>query len=103
MRAIPERDGVPLKYIIWENYLPDLTPNKDFLDDYVNNAILVGESFTIDAAEVHTFIFNLISHNEESESVIKVYEDKRDIRKDWKAFKSHYEGIGVYSNRITKS
>ena len=33
LRAIPGRDGVPLKYIIRANDLPDLIPNKDFLDD----------------------------------------------------------------------
>ena len=43
-----------------------------------------GEYFTIDASEVHTFIFNIIAHNEEAESVIKLYEDERDRRKDWK-------------------
>ena len=63
MRSIPRRDDVPLKYIIRANDLPDLTPNKDFLDDCVNNATLMGEAFTIDAEEVHTFIVNLIAHN----------------------------------------
>ena len=51
MREISGRDGVPLKYIIRENDLPDLRPNKDFLDDYVNNANLMGEAFTIDVSE----------------------------------------------------
>ena len=64
-----------MKYIIRANDLPDLTPNKDFLDDYVNNATLIVEAFTIDAAEVHTLIVNLIAHNEEAEPVIKVHED----------------------------
>ena len=96
VRVIPRRDGVPLKYIIKANDLPDLTPNKDFLDDYINNATLVGEAFTTDAAEVQKSIVNLISQNEEAESVIKVHEDKRYGRKDWKALKSHYEGIGMY-------
>ena len=39
MRSIPRREDVPLKYIIRENDLPDLTPNKDFLGGYVNNVI----------------------------------------------------------------
>ena len=82
MRAIPGRDGVPLRYIIRANDLPDITQNKNFLCKYVNNATLMGESFTIDAAEVHTFIVNLIVHNEEDESFIKVHEDVRDIRKE---------------------
>ena len=48
------------------------------------------EAFTIDAAEVHTFIVNLIAQNEEAESVIKLYEDEREGRKDWGTLKSHY-------------
>ena len=63
----------------------------------------MGESFTINAAQVHTFIVNLKAYNEEAESFIKVNEDKRDSRKDCKVMKYHYEGIGVYSNDITKA
>ena len=59
MRAIPGRDSVPSKYIIRANDLPDLRPNKDFLDDYVKNATLLSEEFTIDAADVHTYISTL--------------------------------------------
>ena len=103
VRSIPGRGGVTLRYIIRANYLPDLTPNNDFLDDYVNNATLMGEAFNINAVEVNTFIVNLIAQNEEAESVIKVQEDKIDKKKGWKALKSHYEGIGVYSNDITKA
>ena len=62
----------------------------------------ISEAYTIDASEVHTFIVILIAQKEESEYVIKVHEDKSDGRKDWKALKSCYEGIGVYSNYITK-
>ena len=64
VREIPGRDGLPLKYIIRDNDFTNLTPNKDFLDEYVNNTSIQGESFTIDAAEVHTFIVNLIDQNE---------------------------------------
>ena len=70
-----------MKYFIRANDLTDLRPNKDFLDDYVNNATLMGEAFTINAAEVHIFIINLIAQNEEAEFVIKVHEDERDGRK----------------------
>ena len=63
VRSIPGKDGGPLKYIIRANDLPDITPNKDFLEDCVNNATLMGEAFTIDAAEVHTFIFKIIAQN----------------------------------------
>ena len=80
-----------------------MIPNKDFLDEYVDNASLQGESFTIDSSEVHKFIVNLINQNEESESVIKIHKEERNRRKDWKHLKYHYEGMGVYSNDITKS
>ena len=64
VRSIPVRDCVPLEYIIRATDLPDITPNKDFLDDYVNNATLVGEAFTINAVELYSFIVNLITQNE---------------------------------------
>ena len=102
-REIPGRDGVPLKYIISSNDLPDLIPKKDFLDDYVNNATLIGEAFITNAAKVHTFIVNIIYQSEEAETVIKVHEDERDGRKYWKELKSNYERIGLYSNDITKA
>ena len=70
-----------------------MTPNKDFLDDYVDNSSLQEESFTIDSAEVNTFIFNLIARNEEAESGIKIHEEERNGINDWKALKSHYEGM----------
>ena len=72
VRKIPGSYGIPLKYIIRDNYFANLIPNKDFLDDYVNNASLQDESFTIYAEEVHTFIVNLIDKYEEAESVIKI-------------------------------
>ena len=63
----------------------------------------MGEAFAIDAEEVHTFIVNLIAQNEEAESVIKVHKEEKYGRKYWKALKSHYEDIGVYSNDIIKA
>ena len=103
MRAISRRDGVPLKYIIRANDLPDHRPNKDFIGDYVNNVTLMSEAFTIDTSEVHKLIVNLIAQNEEYESVIKLNEDERNGRKDWKALKFHYEEIGVFLKDITKA
>ena len=76
LRAIPGRDGVPLKYIVRENDLPDKRPNVNFLDDYIMNAPLTGQVFTIDASEVHTFIVNFITQNEKAESIIKIFENE---------------------------
>ena len=60
----PRKGRCTFEILHWANYLPDLTPNKDFLDNYVNNATLMGEAFTIDASEVHTFIVILIAQKE---------------------------------------
>ena len=48
--AITGQDGVPIKYIVRDNDLPDITPNVDFLDDYIINAPLTGQAFMIYAA-----------------------------------------------------
>ena len=71
LKAIPGRDGVPLKYVIREQEAPDPTPNIHFLDDYIAMAPLHGESFAIDSAQVHTFIVNFIAGNEVAESKIR--------------------------------
>jgi hypothetical protein len=70
LRTMPGRDRVPLKYICRLNEAPDPTPNGDFLDDYVSMAAFKGEAFTINAADVHTFIVNFISGNETAEAKI---------------------------------
>ena len=103
LRAIPGRDGVPLKYITRKNDMPDPSPNMDFLDDYVMNAPITGQAFTIDAANVHTIIVNLIAGNQQAESVIKVHENERNGRLDHKALKTHFEGTGIYANDISKA
>ena len=103
LRDIPGRDGVPLKYIVHDNELPDAMPNIDFLDDYIMNAPLTGQAFTIDDAEVHTFILNFITQNDEAKSIIKIFENKRNGRKDWITLKTHYEGQCIYANRISKT
>ena len=102
-REIPVRFVVLLKYIIRENNFSNLTPNKYLLYNYANNNILRRESFTIDAEELHTFIVKLIAQNEEAESTINIHKEEINRRKDWKSLKSYYEGMGVYSNDITKA
>ena len=93
VREILGMDGVPLNYIIRDNDFANLTPNKDFLDEFVDNTSLQGEYITIGAAEVHIFIVKLIAKNEEHESVIKIHKEERNITKDWKYLKYHYEVI----------
>ena len=101
-RAIPGRDGVPLKYIVRANKLPDTTSNSNFLDDYIMNAPLTEQAFTIDAEEVHTLIVNLITQNDEAESIIKIFEDERSGQKDWAILQNHYDRQGIYANDMSK-
>eukprot|EP00978_Attheya_sp_CCMP212_P024852 scaffold78762_cov29-Attheya_sp.AAC.1 len=62
LRLIPPgQDGVPLSYVIRPNDQADATIHADFIDDYVSMAPLVGVAYTIDSAQVHTFITNLIA------------------------------------------
>jgi hypothetical protein len=44
------------------------TPHADFIDNYVDMAPLNGEAFTIDAADVHTYIVNFVAGNETAEA-----------------------------------
>ena len=64
VREITGRDDGTLKKIIRDNDFSNLKPNKNFLDDYDDNTIRQREPFTIDSSELHTFIVNLIFHNE---------------------------------------
>jgi hypothetical protein len=103
LRAIPGRNGVPLKYVIRDSEKADDTPHEDFLDDYVACAPLKGAAFAIDAARVHTYIVSFIAQNDEAESAIKIHEMKRNGRLDWKALKSYYEGMGMHKIDIAKA
>ena len=68
---------MPLKYIVGANKPPDPTPNVNFFDDYIMNAPLAGQAFTIDAVEVHTYIVNFITQKDEAESIIKIFWGKQ--------------------------
>ena len=59
LRSIPGCNGIPLSYVVCSDLLPDLTPNTDFMDDYVAMAVLTGASFEVDSAEVHMYLVKL--------------------------------------------
>jgi hypothetical protein len=81
----------------------DPTPNVDFLDDHVSMAPLHGEAFTIDAADVHTYLVNFVAGNEMAEAKIQAYEAQNNGRLDYVALKEHHEGVGVHALDITKA
>ena len=71
----------------------------DILDDYIMTAHLTGQAFTINAAEVHTFIVSIIMQNNEAESNNKIFEDTWNGQNDWTVLKIHCEDQGIYSNK----
>ena len=49
--------------MIRENETAIFRNNVNFLDDYVDQCLIDGRAFSIDAAKVHSYIFNFISDN----------------------------------------
>ena len=103
LHTIPGRDGVPLDYICRQNVAPDRTPQTDILKEYVLQAPLVGDSFTVDAAEVHTYLANLITKHPTAESKTQSYLAQRNGRVDFMALKDHFLGVGINSRDILQA
>ena len=53
-------------------------------------APLSGATFTVDSAEVHTYIVNFIAGNNMAESKIQAHTDDNDGRRDFIALTAHY-------------
>ena len=104
LKAIPGRNGVPLSYVCRENEqaLPH-DPNIDYLDNYINQAPLHGDAYTIDAAEVHTYLINFMSNNPTAEVKMLPHAAENNGRLDYRALVEHYEGIGVLGVNVLKA
>lgn len=100
LRTIAGRNGVPLSYVIRDSDTVDPTPNPSFLDNYVAMAPLSGAAYTEDAGVVHTLLASFISGNETAEAKVQGLMDKADGRLDFKALKTHYEGVGLHAKNI---
>jgi hypothetical protein len=104
LRSIPGRDGIPLKYICRENDAAEpLIVNDDFLDDYVANAPLEGDSYAIDTVQVHTFLLNFVSGNDTAEAKIQGLQRPNDGREAFKRLTEHYEGVGIHAIDIREA
>ena len=104
LRSIPGRDGIPLKYICRENDAADpFAANDDFLDDYVANAPLMGDSYAIDTVQVHTFLLNFVSGNDAAEAKIQALQRPNDGREAFKHLTEHYEGVGIHAIDIREA
>ena len=103
IRAIPGRDGIPLKYICRDRDEVDLATNEDFLDDYIARAPLVGDSYAIDSVQVHTFLVNFVSGNDTAEAKIQGLQRPNDGREAFKRLVEHYEGVGIHAVDIREA
>ena len=61
----------------------------DFINEYVDKAPLVGQPFTTDAAEVHTYIGRLTSGNTVAEAKMISHVAEYNSRPDFMALKDH--------------
>ena len=59
----PGRNGVPLSYIIRDNYALVKIFNTQLIDNYFDQTPNIREAFALYAAEVHTYIVNCITEN----------------------------------------
>ena len=68
-----------------------------FIDEYVEKAPLVGQAFTTDAADLHTYIVRFTSVNTVSEVKMVAHAAESNDLIDFMALKDHYEGVGVHT------
>jgi hypothetical protein len=76
--------------------------NDDFLDDYVANAPLKGDSYAIDLVQVHTFLLSFVTGNDTAEAKIQGLQRPNDGREACKRLVEHYEGVGIHANRYPR-
>jgi hypothetical protein len=104
LRAIPGRNGVPLKYVVRDHVTPPPGATyTDFIDEYVDNAPLNGPAFNVDAADVHTYIVKFMSGNATAESKLLPITGEQNGRRDLMTLKAHYEGVGVNARDTLKA
>ena len=103
IRAIPGRDGTPLKYVCRDNDEPVVEANTDFLDDYVAMAPLTGDSFAIDTVQVHTFLVDFVVGNDTAKAKIQGLRRPNDGREAYRRLVEHYEGVGIHAIDIREA
>ena len=90
LKAVSHRNGVPLSYICreYDEAIPH-NPNIDFLDNYILQAPLYGDTFKIDASEVHTYLVNFMTGNEIAEVKILTHAPLTNRILDFRAVQEH--------------
>ncbi|CAJ1955419.1 unnamed protein product [Cylindrotheca closterium] len=92
LRAYIGVNGIPLVYVVRENAAQDPTPQDDFLDNYINMALLVGTAFIVDNKQVLALLNKFIMGCSEAEMVIQALNTTTDDRAAFFALKAFYEG-----------
>ena len=92
-----------ISYVIRENDNLVIRANTQFIDDYVDQALLDGPEYTADNEKVHSYIAMFISDNPVAEQKVQPIVQDRDGRFDFKLLCEHYEGVGVNANAIVKT
>ena len=103
LRAIPGRSGVPLSYVFRPENVDIHLFYGDFINEYVDKAPLLGQSYQTDSAEVHTYIVKFTSGNPVEEEKLIPHANMNNGRLDFMALRNHYEGIGVHAINIVQA
>ena len=68
-----------------------------FIDEYVEKAALVGQAFTTEAADVHTYIFRFASGNVVVDTNMISHAAEINCLLDFMSLIDHYEVVGVHT------
>ena len=76
---------------------------KNFIDEYVDKAPLVGHEFTTDAVEVHTYIVRFTSGNTVAEAKLVSHAAENNGCLGFIVIKDHYECVGVHVVNVVQA
>ncbi|CAJ1954253.1 unnamed protein product [Cylindrotheca closterium] len=100
LRAYIGVNGIPLFYVVRESAAQDPTPQDDFLDKYINMALLVGTAFIVDKKQVLPLLNKFIMGCSEAEMVIQALNTTTDGRAAFFALKAFDEGEGIFAHDV---
>ena len=102
--AIPGRNGVPLSYICREyDEAAQHDPDMNFMENYINQAPLYGDTINIDAAEVHIYLIKFTSGNDTADIKMLPNAASKNEKLDYRALQEHYEGTVMNAINVLKA
>jgi hypothetical protein len=103
LSTIPGCTGIPLSYIVRELEEPtDPEDEADYLTSLVLRAPLEGPAFVADRRQVHQLLTGKVL-GETAEEWIRDYKTRQNGRVDFEALRTHFEGEGNVSRRISQA